>query len=1053
MELPRKNSSKELKSKLIKQNKKDSLKIESYLEIKSRNIFSKWIKRYFVLLKGKIIIYTESKENKLIKGYILVDKISDLKYLESNNFSIETKDENLILRAENNKIQSNWIKIIEKLKHSKIIVKKETLDDNNISKKSNILFEFFSIKKEKKNNLKSLGKKYVNLVRKNGYIIDEDDIISKSLLYKYGINKLINLNDPKILENIYYGFMYRRQKHNDKYDKKWFFLFSRNILFNKNKNKYNEYLEDKRQKEWLKFDTLYCLDYEKLTNIDDIFDEIIKMDECIKIIKLKEDEKYIIYLESGENIYNFYCEYKFERDEWFKALISSKNTAKIFKFSITKNPKNINHLYDKYLKNKTELLKEMKSEMNKLTGDIKQIKDFKTFEFIVDELKKYIISNIDGCSNSVPFKLDFLNYYIENANKQYINIYKVFWDKLNLDLPDEEIIQLGIMLLNYYAELKKFGVDDINVLKNGNYFIKTYFKIIFPNILTVILNSIQYIVRNKEGKYTSEGPYFIFNVFNDNLNKIKGIKYKQPFIYYLQIINMFIFQYCLGINCIISNRNINIEDEFLITISNDTLTLINNLNDFIGNVKKENIITEPEINEAIHLEKVNNIINKIGNHAIIHLIYKHKYELGGEIKEKSFLKMDIENIIKKSDIIYGKYGSVMNEPIRKKYYNEILKLILSYYILILLTKNKGNTKDIIEKIKKDKLILSNEFKHLIKENLLKETLKILDDIIASLENSAFLISTTIESIRKYIGPAFTYSVAEKLINLRNDLDKKSKKDYLSDCEKVLNTYKGPEGEKSTYFQILSKNQKITDSKFEFGSTILPTSQKFNDEPDEGNYSYDLEEEKNYNVDIDISGEQKCNEITYSQFFKDELEINEENEEEEESEIKEDFKEDIKPDYDGFFSEKSNIIYYFQIKNSCLYLFKEKTSQLPFDKFLIKNIDIINAVNDDNIFSFKNLNEKDKIHKFLLCTDIEKRNLIKAIKKASNSKNEIKEETKFPEIKIKERKRVILDKLILTDFIKSGYIENQMMDFLKSGKYFSLIKVENTKQKKKKPKYF
>ena len=204
MELPRKNSSKELKSKLIKQNKKDSLKIESYLEIKSRNIFSKWIKRYFVLLKGKIIIYTESKENKLIKGYILVEKISDLKYLESNNFSIETKDENLILRAENNKIQSNWIKIIEKLKHSKIIVKKETLDDNNISKKSNILFEVFSIKKEKKNNLKSLGKKYVNLVRKYGYITDEDDIISKSLLYKYGINNLINLNDPKILENIYY---------------------------------------------------------------------------------------------------------------------------------------------------------------------------------------------------------------------------------------------------------------------------------------------------------------------------------------------------------------------------------------------------------------------------------------------------------------------------------------------------------------------------------------------------------------------------------------------------------------------------------------------------------------------------------------------------------------------------------------------------------------------------------------------------------------------------------------------------------------------------------
>ena len=217
------------------------------------------------------------------------------------------------------------------------------------------------------------------------------------------------------------------------------------------------------------------------------------------------------------------------------------------------------------------------------------------------------------------------------------------------------------------------------------------------------------------------------------------------------------------------------------------------------------------------------------------MIYKHKYELVGEIKEKSFLKMDIENIIKKSDIIYGKYGSFMNEPIRKKYYNEILKLILSYYILSLLTKNKGNTKDIIEKIKKDKSILSKKFEHLIGENLLKETLEILDDLIAYLDNSAFLISTIIVSIRKYIGPAFTYSVAEKLINLRKNLDKKSKEDYLSICEEVLKTYKGPEGEKSTYFQILSKIKKnkkdiefqeITDSKIEFGSTILPTTEKF-----------------------------------------------------------------------------------------------------------------------------------------------------------------------------------------------------------------------------------
>ena len=47
---------------------------EGFLEKKGRNIFAGWQKRYFRCLEGKIIIYTESKESKELKGFIQIKK-------------------------------------------------------------------------------------------------------------------------------------------------------------------------------------------------------------------------------------------------------------------------------------------------------------------------------------------------------------------------------------------------------------------------------------------------------------------------------------------------------------------------------------------------------------------------------------------------------------------------------------------------------------------------------------------------------------------------------------------------------------------------------------------------------------------------------------------------------------------------------------------------------------------------------------------------------------------------------------------------------------------
>ena len=126
---------------------------EGYLEKKARNIFSGWQKRYFIFLENKIIIYTESKESKQVKGYISIKQISSIKSLEVNTFSIEAEGRTFLLRAENQDIKNNWI---EKIKSAFAFVKKGSLNDNSTSLESKKLFDIKS-KNEGKAKINSIS--------------------------------------------------------------------------------------------------------------------------------------------------------------------------------------------------------------------------------------------------------------------------------------------------------------------------------------------------------------------------------------------------------------------------------------------------------------------------------------------------------------------------------------------------------------------------------------------------------------------------------------------------------------------------------------------------------------------------------------------------------------------------------------------------------------------------------------------------------------------------------------------------------------------------------
>ena len=283
-------------------------------------------------------------------------------------------------------------------------------------------------------------------------------------------------------------------------------------------------------------------------------------------------------------------------------------------------------------------------------------------------------------------------------------------------------------------------VNDPNLLINGTKFVKIYFNSILPDIINsiknILINQIEHKgIKDADGVYFSKGPGELLNLICMHFDIIKNYKHKIIFNLFLKILRMSIYEYCNGINCVLSNRGIIIEDEYLITVFNDCISLYQKLAEFIEQLKNINILKLEEINETIQMEKLIELIDQLSFNAIIHLIYEHKDTLEKKADKQKFLNIDLKELLDISDKIYAKYKSMMNGRIRKIFYQEV-QLTLCYYISRLLNfemKKKKKKEDIINKIEKDKNILDDKYKDIIGENLTKITLKILDDIKSMLD--------------------------------------------------------------------------------------------------------------------------------------------------------------------------------------------------------------------------------------------------------------------------------------------------------------------------------
>ena len=1076
-------------------------KFSGYLEKKSKGIITKWQKRYFHILEGKIMVYAEKPEDIEIKGLFILDQISIPQSLSPREFSFLLEGRDFVFRVNTPQEKEKWIKVITLLK-AKLTESKSLKKVGSRESSISLPKKDPNVKSSKKNKLATAGKVTADIIRRNGFVTNKEQKISSNLIKAKGIDKLINVKDPKINARINYGFIYKKHKVQNYYQKRWFFIFSSRPLSN------NDYIEDetdlesKKQKDWLKFDCLFYFKYED-KDAKSESQGSLDLAKSHKIELLDKDEKYYLYLDVEDRRLELYCDSKAERDIWFEALKNSRRTAKEYQASFTKHPRNVELLYSYFKESEKDFTKKIEKEKTAIIGNYEEVEEYDIFEFNQNNLQYAIESTIDGCNSIDPPKKDLLKAYSEYMNKEYLNIVKNFWDRKYKDFEHANIIKLSMMLFMFYDRLFDLNVNDQNFSKNGKELAKIYLKKTYQNVLSVIENilrkerEVKAIIHDM-GYYYTQGPNDLFEFLSQTFDLLKENKNKHIYEMAIDLFNSCINQYLLGEETVLNNLDIVMEKEFLLSMANNSLNIIQLLNSLIENIKEMEVLKEEEINEFIKLRKIMMRINRISQKSIITFVFNFLNDLGNHFKIKSFIDLDMTKILVSTNQIFGPYKQYMNILVLKKSWNEILKMTLYHYIHLLLTSSltKVTVEQIKEKIKNDHSLISETYEGLVGKNLTESTIRILSDIRDFLDVSPYMISSSCLTLRQYIGPSFNLAKAKALIKLRTDFKEEDLADGVEQCKEVLDNYqeeKKDEADSMNYFQLIeleikrkeAEERKIQREKERERAKELKKNQKIlkknKKKLAEDGGEEEEEEEAAEEEEEEVEEEKEEDIVQYN--LDDFLDGDEEEEKEDEDKpskfaVEEEDKDVIQEEvsditHEGYMQKKSHSSWqkrYFQIKGGYLYWFKDKTSSLVQNKISIRNtlrVDshkekkfmMIVKESDDNIDEEDEKEKKKakeaggKIYKFACQTDEEKREWVTAIttemkrlKKQSEENKDVKNKLEIP-----VRKKIITDYFDLPNFDKDlKYMKKKVLEEMNNENYFqpSLRKIEALKKKAK-----
>ena len=1016
---------------------------QGWLKKKSPSLMGGWQKRFFRILDGQLIVYLEKEDDSKIKGQMKITEISKASNVDKTTFNFQFCGRDFTLQAENEELCLKWVNVINTLVDETEKMMKTTSQDSQLETEDDK-------KKGKSNKMETIDKSTLDLLKRYGLGTTDDNALSNKLLVSKGIDKLLNLNDPKIQSRIYHGFLFKHHKSQNYYQKRWFFIYSHRPLSD------DKYITDDsnidKQKEWLTFDSLCYFKYED-ENEKTLQQSSLDLSQSHKIEAIDKEGKYFIILDVEDRIYEFYSEIKGDRDKWFEVLKNSRRTAKEYKASVTKHPRNVELLNSIFEKGQDKFKEKFEEEMNKIVGNYKETKEYTILDFTLTNFEELIETTLDGCNSTTPAKPELLTAYSEHMNSEYLLIIKYFWETQYNTIDSADILKIAMKLFLFEERLEKIRVVDQNFGKNARELVKIYMKKTYKNMLDVIENILKSereikSITNENGNYVTNGPNDLFDILSKTFDLVKDFKIKYIYEQVFELFHECIIQYLIGVDCVTSDYTIQVDKELLLAVANNSVVMIQLLNQLIDDSVEQNVLTEKEINESIRLKQIMTSINLMTQNSITRFVGEFSEPLGNTFSEVNFLELDTRKILFKTNELFVKYNQFMNSLIIKKCWEEILKLSVFYYIKSLLTtahKKVKKVEDLRDKIKNDQGLLNETYEPVVGKNLTQANLKILSDIYDFLEISSYMISSSCLTIREYIGPSFSLSTAKAMINLRVDFNRDEKKDAIAQCKDVLDKYvdKGNTGAIGFFDKM---EQDIKDE---------------NEEDDE------TKEDQLSDVEDEEEQEKEKKTVGYSidDFLKDDNEEEEEllNEEAPKIDDKKEENEEVSDIvYEGTMEKKSHTSWqerYFQLKNGYLYWFKDKESMKIQNKLSIENTLRVESHKNKKFMMIVSDGSKDKggknsgkVYKFSCVSEDEKQKWINAItNEMKKLRGELKKEENKVEMKIK--KKVITDLFKLPDVGKDRlYMKTRTRSLMQKETYFPKIVKQKRVSKKNSLKY-
>ena len=146
--------------------------------------------------------------------------------------------------------------------------------------------------------------------------------------------------------------------------------------------------------------------------------------------------------------------------------------------------------------------------------------------------------------------------------------------------------------------------------------------------------------------FITNGPLDLFKMLYSLIDVFKKENYRVKYIMeqFLYLCKECILQYLMGVDCVVSRYDLDIDKEFLLAVSNNSIKINSQFEDLLDEIKSMKILTDKEVEDASGAREISSSLTIISNSSISRFVQDLSDALMSEF-EDHFLTLDISNIL------------------------------------------------------------------------------------------------------------------------------------------------------------------------------------------------------------------------------------------------------------------------------------------------------------------------------------------------------------------------------------------------------------------------